>query len=308
MPKPPGRDLREPMERLVRMAAVLWVAGKDGVDVDRLADVGGYDSEDEATRREQVARDLRHLTRQGWRVDNLAGPGERARYRMTAVDNRLAVRLTRGQSAALQRAAMVAERLDLIDRLGLGATKPGAAVPVQVQGQPNPDLDLVLDAVRHRCLLRFRYKGRRRTVHPQGIRRQGGGWYLSALEVGGQQPKYFVVSRMSEAELDGPGTADVVTAEPRTSLDPLSWRLDPPTELVVRTEPEFRHDVLALLGRPVGESRDGSGVVLTFRATNWDAVRARLYELGLRVDVLGSPEFRAAMLEELRELAAGGAR
>lgn len=308
MARGPGRDQREPMERLVRMAAVLWVAGKDGVDVDRLADVGGYSSDDDDTRREQVARDLRYLARQGWRVDNVAGPGERARYRMTTVDNRLAVRLTRAQSAALQRAAIVADRLDLIDRLGLEATKPGAAVPVQVQAQHNPDLDLVLDAVRHRCLLRFRYNGRPRTVHPQAIRREGGSWYLSAQETDGSQPKYFVVARMSEVELGGVGTAQVVAAEPRTSLDPLTWRVDPTTDVVVRTDEQYRDDVVALLGRPAHEAGQGNDVVLTFHATNWSAVRSRLYELGPRVDVLGSAQFREAMVEDLRLLATGGAR
>jgi len=101
MLKNPGLDQREPMERLVRMAAVLWAAGRDGVGVDKLARVAGFTSPQPDTRREQVAKDLRHLKRQGWQVVNTAGEGEPARYRMETVDNRVAVHLSRGQAAAL---------------------------------------------------------------------------------------------------------------------------------------------------------------------------------------------------------------
>ncbi len=287
------------MERLVRMAAVLWAAGRDGVGVDRLAKVGGFTSPDPSTRREQVARELRHLERQGWRVVNTAGVGSPAHYRMETVDNRVALHLSRSQAAALQRAALVADRGDLVDRLGLTGSRPETDTPIRVQDSPAAELEPVLDAVRHRCVLSFRYKGTPRRAHPQAVRRRSGTWYLWAVEDDAQQAKWFAVSRMDEVELEAPGTSRRLDEPPRWSFDPLSWRVDPPTEVVVATEPEYRADVVSLLGHPTVEHEAAGELRLTFATANWSAARARVYELGPRVRVLGSAEFRDSLLREL---------
>ncbi|MGB9375602.1 MAG: hypothetical protein WCA82_15745, partial [Jiangellales bacterium] len=129
------------MERLVRMAAVLWAAGRDGVGVDRLAKVAGFTSTDAPTRREQVARELRHLERQGWRVINTASVGSPAHYRMETVDNRVALHLSRAQAAALQRAALVADRTDLVERLGLSGSRPATDTPIRVHDSPAAELE-----------------------------------------------------------------------------------------------------------------------------------------------------------------------
>lgn len=287
------------MERLVRMAAVLWAAGRDGVDVDRLARVAGFTSADRDTRREQVAKELRHLKRQGWQVVNTAGAGDRARYRMETVDNRVALHLSRGQAAALQRAALVADRADLLERLGLSGSRPLSDTPVRVHDDPAAELEPVLEAVRHHCVVTFRYKGTQRRAHPQAVRRRGGTWYLWAVEDGAEEPKWFAVSRMDEVDLQAPGTARRLEEGPRWSFDPLSWRIDPPTDVVVATEPDYRADVVALLGPPRDEQERSGELRLTFATANWSAARARVYELGPRVRVLGSAEFRESLLQEL---------
>ena len=117
MAKTPGRDQRGPMERLVRIAATLRERGTVGETGERLAEIAGFDGERPM---DQLKRDIRSLTDQGWQIDNVAGQGEPARYRMRTVDNRLRVRLTPPQQRALQRAVLLADRNDLIDRLGLG--------------------------------------------------------------------------------------------------------------------------------------------------------------------------------------------
>ena len=281
------------------MAAVLWAAGRDGVDVDWLARVAGFTSDDAPTRREQVAKELRHLKRQGWRVVNTSGAGDRARYRMETVDNRVALHLSRGQAAALQRAALVADRADLLDRLGLGGSRSAGDTPVQVQDSLAADLEPVLDAVRHHCVVTFRYKGTSRRAHPQAVRRRGGVWYLWAVEDGAEQPKWFAVARMDEVELQAPGTARRLDDAPRWSFDPLSWRIDSPTDVVVSTTKEYRGDVVSLLGRPRLEQEHAGEVRMTFATANWSAARARVYELGPRVRLLGSEEFRGSLLDEL---------
>lgn len=283
----------------MRIAAVLWAAGRDGVGVDRLAKVGGFASPDPSTRREQVARELRHLERQGWRVVNTAGAGSPAHYRMETVDNRVALHLSRGQAAALQRAALVADRADLLNRLGLTGSRPASDAAVRVHDNPAAELEPVLDAVRHHCVVTFRYKSTKRRAHPQAVRRRGGTWYLWALENGAEQPKWFAVSRMDEVELDAPGSARQLDDTPRWSFDPLSWSVDPPTDVIVAVDPEYRADVVALLGSPRLEQHDSAEVRMTFTTGNWAAARARVYELGPRVRVLGSAESRDSLLHEL---------
>src|SRR5262245_38606146 len=104
------------MERLVRMAAVLHNAAEDGVLAEKLAEVAGFREE---SRNEQLAREVRHLNRQGWQIDNIAPDGETARYRMRSVDNRLRVALSPAQQRELRRAVLLVNRGNLADQLGL---------------------------------------------------------------------------------------------------------------------------------------------------------------------------------------------
>lgn len=299
--KAPGRDQREPMERLVRMAAVLRTAGDRGVAADRLADVAGFDG---ISRGDQLSREIRHLSRQGWQIDNIAPEGEQARYRMRAVDNRLRVRLSPAQQRALQRAAILADRDDLVERLGLPSSERPADVAAEVPRAGHDEtLATVTTAVRHRSLLRYRYNGRERVVHPQSLRTQSGKWYLDGVEDGADQVKVFVVSRMSEVAVDAPGTA---TREPVTrhgGLHPMSWELDPPVDVTLRTTPQFVPDVRRWLGHPFAEEGDGETTTLYYRVTNRAALRTRLYELGRRVELLGPEDVRAEILDELATIA-----
>ena len=66
--------------------------------------MGEYGDADPAT---QLGKDLKRLRQQGWQIDNVAGKGEPAVYRMIAGDNRLRLKLTPGQLAALQRAVIL---------------------------------------------------------------------------------------------------------------------------------------------------------------------------------------------------------
>ena len=99
------------MERLVRIAAVLKVAGDRGVSADKLVRVAGFDGE----RRDGPAgRELRHLRNQGWQIDNIAD--RRASPAATAWSPSTTAcgsRLTPAQQRALQRAVLLADRQEL---------------------------------------------------------------------------------------------------------------------------------------------------------------------------------------------------
>ncbi|WP_435768812.1 WYL domain-containing protein [Nocardioides sp. SYSU DS0651] len=319
MAKAPGRDQRGPMERLVRIAAVLRAKSELGVEGDRLAELAGFTGEDRA---DQLNRELRHLRRQGWQIDNVAPPGAPAVYRMTTVDNRLRVRLTPAQQAALRRAVLLADRGDLVARLGLPAsarpTEVEAEVPTAVAAARDEALSLVVRAVRDRCLLTFGYKGTQREVHPESLRTQNGKWYLRGIETADLVPdrpaeatvKRFVVGRMTAPEAGPPGSAHPVPQVRHTGLHPMTWQLDPPVAVTLHTTADFEPDVRRWLGDPVTvapvRGSGGEEVLLRYEVTNRSALRARLNELGRRVRIVGPEEVRAEVVAELARAARVG--
>jgi predicted DNA-binding transcriptional regulator YafY len=308
--KVPGRDQRGPMERLVRIAAVLAANGERGVSGERLAELAGFTGTDHV---DQLNRELRHLKKQGWQIDNIAAPGEPSRYRMTTVDNRLRVRLTPAQQQALRRAALLADRSDLAARLGLPETERPAEVDARLEtADADPGLATVLRAVRLGAVLRFTYKATPRVVHPESVRTQNGTWYLRGLEDLPDRPaegpdegavKTFVVTRMSDIDADPPGTARRVHAATHTGLHPMSWEVDPPVEVTLRTTPAYLDDVRRWLGEPVSVEDHDESVVVRYQVTNRSALRARLYELGRRVRLLGPEDVRQELLDELAAVA-----
>lgn len=307
-----GRDQREPMERLTRVLAVLTSAGSSGVPVDHLVDIAGFTSADAEARRDQLKREIRHLTQQGWEITNIADEGAPAIYRLATVDNRLRIKLTPGQAAELQRAVLFASRADLVDRLGLlqGALDEDLPAEVTTAGA-DQTLDLVVEAVRMSCLLRFRYGGTDRAVHPQTVRTTGGRWYLLAHEERSDQVKTFVVSRMSGVSPDEPGTAQVDPVVRHRGLHPLSWQVDSPIEVVLETPVEFRDDVVNWLATPLGENlveRDGTQLVhLTYSVTNRQALIGRVCDLGRRVRIVAPESLRTELITLLEDLAGAGA-
>lgn len=294
----PGRDQRAPMERLVRLIGVL-TAHPGGVPVDVLLTAlaigpGAGDGGDEARRR-MLSRDLEHLNALGYDVRNVADRGAEAVYLMRARDNRLQVHLTAQQRGELLRAALAAGLQGMEAHLGTDPAAGGAATA------GSGALDLVQRAVTRRCRVHLTYKGSRRVVEPDAVHSGPSGWYLRGHEVGSDIGKEFVVSRMSDVELEAPGTAPPAGAQPvRRSLDPLTWQVDRPTEVVLEVPSEHRVLAENLLGVPRSTERVDGTVTLRYVVTNRRVFRYRVYELGTRVRVVGPDDVRAELLDELR--------
>lgn len=297
-----GRKQREPMERLIRLTAVLSEAGEQGVPAARLMRVAGFEKNDST---DALAREFRHLRRHGWQIDNIAPSTRDAVWRLRTGDSRLRLRLSVAELAALQRAALLADRSDLALRLGLDPNSVRPVVEVAVQ-QPDElaHLDAVMRAVQRRAIIRFRYNGRERVVHPASVRHQNSQWYLSGQEEGDVGVKHFVVSRMSVARLGPAGAATRIEPVRRLALHPLRWELDKPVDVTIAVAEEYVPDVVRWLQEPV-ERRiaEGSACILTYRVTHRAAMRARIYMLGERVRVVGPAHFREEMLTELRQMA-----
>src|SRR3546814_6704162 len=78
MAKTRGRDQRGPMERLVKIAAYLKLAGEQGAPADKLIEIAGFEGE---YAQRLLTRELGHLIKQGWQIDSIGEPGTQARYR-----------------------------------------------------------------------------------------------------------------------------------------------------------------------------------------------------------------------------------
>ena len=228
MPRPPGRDQTGPMERLVRLIGALN-QHRNGTPVDLLLKVVAPDAVGDEARRRMLSRDLDHLNNLGYDIRNVAEQGSDGKYVMRARDNRLQVHLSAEQRGELLRAAIAAGLEGMAGHLDTDASARATA-PASAPA----DLDLVQRGTTRHCLVRFTYKGEPRVVHPVRVHSGPSGWYLTGREVGGEQVKEFVVSRMSDIELDPPGSAETGGEPVRRSLDPLTWEVDPPTDVVLR--------------------------------------------------------------------------
>jgi predicted DNA-binding transcriptional regulator YafY len=292
------------MERTIGFMALLHEArrrGAQGVPAETLARAAGWqDAKDPIS---AVNRDLNHLRKLGWRIENIAAPGLSAVFRMTSVDNRLKLALTPGQQTALRRAVILANRSDLADHLDLPAEATPAPLPAALSLESNPDLTRVVAAVRSKSRLRFRYNGTDRVVHPQSLRTQQGKWYLRANEDGSDLVKRFVVGRMSQINAEAPGTAVRIPDDEPESLHPLSWHVDEPVEVTLRSPLPYADDVRRWLGVPLAAEEDGDEAVFTYRVTHRAAMRSRIYQLGTRVRVDGPTDFRDELLAELATMA-----
>lgn len=299
---PPGRSPVKAMQRLARILAVLDDAGVVGATTDRLLEVAQYGGQ--SAPQDQLSLDLRNLKKQGWQIDNVAAPGEPGRYRMVSGDNRLRVKLSAPQRAALERAVLLAERSDLAARLGVRpAAVPEGIGSIVIRKPKSDKLSLTLQAGQLRSRIRFIYKGTSRLVHPGTVRFQNYKWYLSGIEEGSDLIKHFVVSDMSEIALDPPGTAAEVPRVRRIPLHPLKWDVDAPTKVTLRTTPDFVPDVVRWLSQPDSQVERDNAVDLTYTVTHRHAFRARLYVLGPRVTISQGAEVYDEMLTELRGMA-----
>lgn len=285
------------MSRLMRLVAVLHEAGTVGASTERLFEVAEYGGDNQA---DQLGIDFKRLRSQGWQIDNLNPVGESGRYRMTSGDNRLRLKLSPTQLAALQRAVILSRRADLAKTLGVQqASLPEGAGSDVLPRPDSTELTLALQSVQLRSRIRFSYKGTRRVLHPATVRLQNYQWYLSGIEDGGDTVKHFAVGRMSDASLDPPETAEPVDAVRRIPLHPLRWTVDEPVEVTLRTTPDYAPDVERWLMAPDSRTERGGHVDLTYTVTHRQAFRSRIYVLGPRVTIVGPAEVRDEIRDEL---------
>lgn len=281
-----GRQPLDAIGRMLRVLAALEAAGAAGVRQDRLVKLAGYVTDRDAPRR-LLAGDIGELNRAGWEIIAV-GAGSGMRYVLTACGARVPVRLNPEQEAALLGAARSAVRT--VARTG--------------HEQSSDTLARCVRAVGARTLLSFTYRGRRRRVHPRAVQPGPAGWYVVGREDGnGAAERHFALAHMDDVTPGPPGSAHLNGGVHGDRRDPLSWLVDPPEEVTVRTAAALADEVEQVLGRAMRRARDGNDVVLTIAVTHQAAFRQRLYTLGARVAVLGPEQVRAGIVTELSQLA-----
>ena len=303
-----GRDQLGPIERLVRVLAVLDGAGPAGATQEQLLEVARYGATAPDAQRRMLTKDISYLNDAGWDIQNVAEPGKNARYVLEARDIRLRVELSPSEQAELARVGRLAGVDEFADYVGTDAGPPEhpSGSGIYHDGHPaDVQLALCLEAAARRRVVQFIYKGRPRTVHPRVVQPGPSGWYLVGWEQASGLEKYFVVDRMRNVIFDQPGTAKAAEEGQRGTLDPATWEVDPPVEVDLQTSTVFVDQVKLALRPVLKEMTDGDLAVLTIRVTNRAAFRMRLYALGARVRVLGPEDVRAEIVDELTRLAGG---
>lgn len=276
-----GEHPLETLERLIRLLAVLEAAGSRGVRRDRLVGLADSAATVDDSRR-LLARDIGELNRAGWEIITV-GSRSGSRHVLTACGARVGLQFDREQEAALL-AAVRSARFTARDESAVG-----------------PFADCIR-AVGSRAPLSFEYRGRRRRVAPVAVQPGPAGWYLVGRE-DSRADRHFPIRRMRAVEVGAAGTATVHDAVPRSGDDPLSWSVDPPEEVKVRTAEAFAGEVEQTLGRAMRREYASGEVVLTIAVTHQAAFRQRLYGLGGRVQVVAPERVRASIVAELSQLA-----
>lgn len=301
-----GRDQLGPIERLVRVLAVLDGAGPAGATQEQLLEVAHYGATAADAQRRMLTKDISYLNDAGWDIQNVAEPGVSARYVLRARDIRLRVELSPSEQAELARVGRAAGVGEFADYVGTDAGPPEhPSGPGIHHGDHASDVQLAmcLEAAARRRVVQFIYKGKPRTVHPRVVQPGPSGWYLVGWEQVSGLEKYFVVDRMSRLVFDKPGTAMAAEEGQRGTLDPATWEVDPPVEVDLQTSAVFVDQVKLALRPVIKEVTHGDLTVLTVRVTNRAAFRMRLYALGARVRVLGPDDVRVEIIDELSRLA-----
>lgn len=279
------------------MVSLLATAGPAGVPVDELVEAAGYGGAVEG-RREQLARDLRTLVRQGWVIDNLAAPGSPAVYRMQPGDPRVRLVFDADEQAQFQRAAAMAGVSS--DRVSESLADPAVTPELRrtVRVSTAYRLELALHGHEHRCLMRFRYREVDREIASDAIWRNDSRWYLVGRTPGDDEQRTFRLDRVEDLKLDRPGSAGPTRDDVQFRVDPLTFADGPAVTAEVAVHADHRRRTEQALGRAAAARRQGEEVVLTIPVVSHLTFLRRLCELGTRARLLGPESLR----EELRDM------
>jgi predicted DNA-binding transcriptional regulator YafY len=210
----------------MKIVLILHEAGSHGVRTDALAAEFGYQTAD------AIKRDLKRLQALGWAVESCPDPegGKRSYYRLVPADTRLAAAFEPEERAQLHRVLLVLGKPQLRRRIPVSsAADPATGVQMTVPAG-SEDLDILFESLRDRRILTFTYSGRKRRVHPVRVISRTAGYFLIGVEDGGDRPKEFGLSRMSQLRAREPGTATYYDPQEYRTKDAIFWPVHDPEQ------------------------------------------------------------------------------
>ncbi len=297
-----------PLERRLQLLMLLRDSGPlTRAEIgDRLPAYAGRDD----SVRQQFERDKRQLKRLGVPIRTVERAGEEVpRYTVDRAEYDLApLDLTPEERTAL---ALATALVDLeagwddgaVRKLGSGSV----SAEVMTRLPAHSVLPTLHEAAGDRHPVRFRYRGRLRTVHGHGLLFREGRWYLVADDDG--TVKTFRVDRIEgDVEVDAtavyerPDRADLAAHLPR---DPIAIGVEAPVTATVRVSGPPAEREARRRPDAVRRRLDDGAVELELAVTNRDAFRSWVLSLRDRAEVVGPPELRADVVGWLEAIVAG---
>lgn len=290
------------VERLLQVLQVLRNA--EGLPVPRpslAAKVTAYATSDADDRslKKMMQRDVEALTGLGFRVEDVAAPGEDSRFVLHAGTWRVPVELDDAEQALLvwvTAAAGAAVAEGSSDTADLSA----------LLGQVPRELDLVQSAIARRLRVRVEREGDEVEFEPAQLASRLGRWFVLGRYAGSTKVLAPRLDGLVVLGLGGPvpETFDVGDVDER--LDQTAWDEHPPVDVELCCRTADLASVRSWFQRATVEQREDGTSVLRFWTTNDAAVITRVVGLAGAVQVL-EPESIAAEIRRRAESVLAGA-
>ena len=223
--------------------------------------------------------------------------------------------LTRDELDALQFAAATVQIEQpwgraAVQWLGGVVEGPASGAVAQIDAS-SPVLVALFSAVTARAVVKFRYHGRDRAVHPYGVICRNGFWYVVGKDTGYDEQRTFRVDRIEGSVSSGEAGAFTVpegfVLETSIPTDPKSFGGGDAQKAVVRVDANLVGGVERELGAESVLARNTDGSVdFSVPCGNFDAFAAWLFGMVDRAVVVSPADVRGKVIDELVRL--GGSK
>ncbi|MDP3714572.1 MAG: WYL domain-containing protein [Mycobacteriales bacterium] len=290
------------VERLLQVLQVLRNA--EGWPVPRpalISKVSAYASStaDNRSLKKMIQRDVKDLVGLGFRVEEVADPGEDSRLVLHAGTWRVPVELDDAEQALLVWVTAVAGA-------AVAEDSAGSADLSDLLGRVPRELDLVQSAIARRLRIRVERDGDEVEFEPAELASRLGRWFVLGRYAGSTKVLAPRLDGLVVLGLGGPVPGPFEVGDVDERLDPTAWDEHPPVDVVLSCRTSDLSSVRSWFERASLEHREDGTSVLRFWATNEAAVVTRVIGLAGAVQVL-APDSVAAEIRQRAEAVLVGA-
>jgi predicted DNA-binding transcriptional regulator YafY len=307
-------DAPSRVERVLNLLALMLDTRIPRTREEYVREIAGYPKQTEANRR-AFERDKEILRGMGVPITmETIGDGNEVGYRVRPDDYCLPdLGLSADETAALR---VAVNAISLGDGSGHGAlmklggvgdhaSAPIASLPIV------PALATLFEAFRHGAVVTFNYRGETRILEPWGLSSKLGHWYVVGFDRDRAALRAFRADRIEgDVGVGEPGAFEVPDDfRPDAHIEDRPWLMGDAAPVTARLAVDADHldGVLGALGADtrVETRADGSSVV-EVTVTNQAAFRSFVLGFLEHAEIIDPPDVRAAMVDWLEGVAAGG--